>query len=55
MVRRRRRPNSAGKLEELPHSIRGFLSATIKTKMRLKVVSERPEGKARRYRVAGAE
>jgi hypothetical protein len=37
------------------HSIRGFLSATIKTKMRLKVVSERPEGKARRYRVAGAE
>ncbi len=37
------------------HSIRGFLSATIKTKMRLKIVSERQEGKARRYRVAGAE
>ena len=37
------------------HSIRGFLSATIKTKMKLKIVSERQEGKARRYRVAGAE
>jgi hypothetical protein len=34
------------------HSIRGFLSATLKTKMKLKLKSERPEGKERRYRVA---
>jgi hypothetical protein len=34
------------------HSIRGFLSAMLKRKMKLKVRSERPEGKERRYRVA---
>jgi hypothetical protein len=30
------------------HSIRGFLSATLKTKMKRKLKSERPEGKERR-------
>jgi len=34
------------------HSIRGLLSATLKRKMKLKVKSECPEGKERRYRVA---
>jgi hypothetical protein len=34
------------------HSIRGFLSGTLKNKMKLKLKSERPEGKERRYRVA---
>jgi hypothetical protein len=34
------------------HSIRGFLSATLKNKMKLKLKSERPEGKERRYKVA---
>jgi hypothetical protein len=34
------------------HSIRGFMSATLKSKMKLKLKSDRPEGKERRYRVA---
>jgi hypothetical protein len=34
------------------HSIRGFMSGTLKNKMKLKLKSERPEGKERRYRVA---
>jgi hypothetical protein len=34
------------------HSIRGFLAGTLKRKMRLKLKSERLEGKERRYRVA---
>jgi hypothetical protein len=34
------------------HSIRGFLSGTLKRKMKLTLKSERPEGKERRYRVA---
>jgi hypothetical protein len=34
------------------HSIRGFLSGTLRKKMKLKVKSERPEGKERRYKVA---
>ena len=32
------------------HSVRGFLSGTVKKRLGLKVVSERPEGKDRRYR-----
>lgn len=34
------------------HSLRGFLSATIKRRMGLSLVSERLDGKARRYRIA---
>jgi hypothetical protein len=34
------------------HSIRGFLSGTLKNKMKLKLKSERLEGEERRYRVA---
>ena len=34
------------------HSVRGFLSGTLKKKMKLKVKSERLGGKERRYRVA---
>jgi hypothetical protein len=34
------------------HSIRGFLAGTLKRKMKLKLKSESPEGKERRYRVA---
>jgi hypothetical protein len=34
------------------HSIRGFMSGSLKRKMKLKLKSERPEGKERRYRVA---
>lgn len=35
------------------HSVRGFLAGTVKKKFGLKVVSERPDGKVRRYRIAG--
>jgi hypothetical protein len=34
------------------HSVRGFLSGTLKNKLKLKLKSERLEGKDRRYRVA---
>lgn len=34
------------------HSVRGFLSATVKRRMGLSLGSERAEGKDRRYRIA---
>jgi hypothetical protein len=33
------------------HSVRGFLSATVKSQMGLTLASERPDGKDRRYRI----
>ena len=35
------------------HSVRGFLAGALKKKLGLKVVSERGDGKVRRYRIAG--
>jgi hypothetical protein len=53
-----RRPQGAS-IDELTkstgwqaHSIRGFLSGTLKTRMKLKLKSDRPESKERRYKVA---
>jgi hypothetical protein len=37
-----------------PHSVRGFLSATVGKKMGLKVESVKPEDGERRYSVKGA-
>ena len=34
-----------------PHSVRGALSGSLKKKLKLKVVSERPEGGERVYRI----
>jgi hypothetical protein len=36
------------------HSVRGFLSGTVKRKLGLALVSEKPEGQPRRYRIAQA-
>jgi hypothetical protein len=33
------------------HSVRGFVAATVKKQMGLSLVSERPDGKDRRYRI----
>jgi hypothetical protein len=35
-----------------PHTVRGALSGSLKKKLKLKVVSERPEGGERVYRIA---
>jgi hypothetical protein len=35
-----------------PHTVRGALSGSLKKKLGLKIVSERPEGSARIYRIA---
>jgi hypothetical protein len=35
-----------------PHSVRGFLAAVVKTKLKLKLVSEKPDGE-RIYRIKG--
>lgn len=55
-----KRPNGAS-IPELvkattwqAHSVRGFLSGTLKTKRGLLVTSEQTEGKDRRYKIAGA-
>jgi hypothetical protein len=34
-----------------PHSLRGFLSATVKRRIGLSLLSERADGKDRRYRI----
>ena len=36
------------------HSVRGFMSGTLKTKRGLQITSEHTEGKDRRYKLAGA-
>lgn len=36
------------------HSVRGFISGTLKTKRGLLITSEQTEGKDRRYKIAGA-
>lgn len=33
------------------HSVRGFLAATVKKKLGLKLISSKPEGQLRRYRI----
>ena len=33
------------------HSVRGFMSGTLKTKLGLEIVSARDDGKARRYQI----
>ncbi len=55
-----KRPNGAS-IPELvkattwqAHSVRGFMSGTLKTKRGLLVTSEQTEGKDRRYKIAGA-
>ncbi len=55
-----KRPNGAS-IPELvkatswqAHSVRGYLSGTLKTKRGLLVTSEQTEGKDRRYKIAGA-
>ena len=37
------------------HSVRGFLSGTLKKKQGYRVTSTKEEGKARRYAVSGAK
>ena len=55
-----KRPNGAS-IPELvkvttwqAHSVRGFMSGTLKTKRGLPITSEQTEGKDRRYKIAGA-
>ena len=55
-----KRPNGAS-IPELvkvttwqAHSVRGFMSGTLKTKRGLVITSEQIEGKDRRYKIAGA-
>ena len=55
-----KRPNGAS-ISELvkvtawqSHSVRGFMSGTLKTKRGLLITSEQTEGKDRRYKIAGA-
>jgi hypothetical protein len=55
-----KRPNGAS-IPELvkvttwqAHSVRGFMSGTLKTKRGLLITSEQTEGKDRRYKIAGA-
>lgn len=36
------------------HSVRGFLSGTVKKKLKLKLITDKPEGGARRYFVKAA-
>ena len=55
-----KRPNGAS-ISELvkvtawqAHSVRGFMSGTLKTKRGLLITSEQTEGKDRRYKIAGA-
>jgi hypothetical protein len=55
-----KRPNGAS-IAELAkvttwqaHSVRGFMSGTLKTKRGLLIKSEQTEGKDRRYKIAGA-
>jgi hypothetical protein len=36
------------------HSVRGFLSGTVKKKLKLKIADDKPEGGARRYFVKSA-
>jgi len=38
-----------------PHTVRGFLSGTVKTRMGLTLTSEKPNGGERRYRVQGGK
>ena len=35
------------------HSVRGFVSGTVKKRMGLNVTSQKPDGKVRRYQIAG--
>lgn len=35
------------------HSVRGFLAGTVKKKLSLTLLSEKPDGGPRRYRIAG--
>ena len=55
-----KRPNGAS-IPELvkvttwqAHSVRGFMSGTLKTKRGLLITSEQTEDKDRRYKIAGA-
>jgi uncharacterized protein DUF3489 len=58
ILRLLKRPNGAslGELTKAtgwqPHSVRGFLSGVLKTKMRLKVTSSQREDHQRAYRLA---
>jgi hypothetical protein len=55
-----KRPNGAS-ISELvkvttwqAHSVRGFISGTLKTKRGFLITSEQTEGRDRRYKIAGA-
>jgi hypothetical protein len=37
------------------HSVRGFLSGTVRKKLGLKLVSDKPGGGSRRYHIPAAE
>ncbi len=58
VLRLLRRPNGAsiaeiaGETEWQPHSVRGFLTGTVKNKLELPVVSEKSTSGERRYHVA---
>ena len=38
-----------------PHSVRGFLSGTVRRKLALPLIAEQAEGGTRRYRIAAAD
>lgn len=46
-------PNLAKATEWQVHSVRGFLSGTLKKKQGLAIASTRDDGKDRRYRIEG--